>query len=477
MTMSMPDSGSSEESVTSYLDASLKAPLLVSQTTIVGMVFSQISLSNKLRALVLTNSNSSKSNPNDVMRISVGTNNRLVMILILSAVTLIVFSTCLYILEIYNLSSELGLSFLDTYSILNNTSTGTVWLLRMATSIPILIFSIIYYITIRKGSYSKKVVKIKTRSINYVILSVILICGSINLISNSMVSHNAATEFLPWLAISVDWFHVMAVSIWVGGLFYLSLILLYAIRISSKDMENRVTNTSEEGEQIVIRNSFLLAVMLPYFSVIAIICLGIIGVSGLYMAWLQLQSVGSLFGSLYGNILILKLCVIIPMIVLGAYHQIKLHYVVVRIAQRGDKGKEQSEISSDTKRRRDYKDSYTQRRDRYDPFRRFSKTIKIESLIGIAVLTISAFLTITSPPSMVQSGSQMQMQSPELGNSSYVEEGSEIVPKITNEFTIAAIILAALVLIVSFYYFRKNKQELKATINLLKTDIDKKDID
>ena len=48
-------------------------------------------------------------------------------------------------------------------------------------------------------------------------------------------------EFLPWLAISVDWFHVMAVSIWLGGLFYLSLILLYAIRISSKDLGNQAS--------------------------------------------------------------------------------------------------------------------------------------------------------------------------------------------------------------------------------------------
>ena len=44
----MSGSSGSEESVTSYLDALLKAPLLVSQTTIVGIVFSQIILSNKL---------------------------------------------------------------------------------------------------------------------------------------------------------------------------------------------------------------------------------------------------------------------------------------------------------------------------------------------------------------------------------------------------------------------------------------------
>jgi hypothetical protein len=74
------------------------------------------------------------------------------------------------------------------------------------------------------------------RRIKNIVLCVILICGSINVISNGIVSHNAAAEFLPLLAISADWFHVMAVSIWVGGLFYISLILLREIRISSSDL-------------------------------------------------------------------------------------------------------------------------------------------------------------------------------------------------------------------------------------------------
>lgn len=301
----------------------------------------------------------------------------------------------------------------------------------------------------------------------------LLICGSINLISNSIVSHNAAAEFLPWLAISVDWFHVMAVSIWLGGLFYLSLILLHAIRILSKDLDNRAANTSEAKEQIVIRNSFSLALVLPYFSMIAIICLGVIGVSGLYMAWLHLQSIGSLFDSSYGNILILKLCVIVPMILLGAYHQIKLHYAMVHTAQRGNKTKEQSEIFSDPKQRIEPRDSHTESGERYDPFLRFFKTVKIESLIGIAVLTISAFLTITSPPSMVQSSSQMQMSGSESDNGNFQgnidANGSTIVPKITDGFTIAALILAIMVLLMSSYYYKKNKQELKATIRILKT--------
>jgi copper transport protein len=466
--MLMQISSDSEESVTSYVDALIKAPLLVSQSTIVGITFSQIMLSNILRTRVLLVNSDRSSN---TIKIDRGIVKRLVSVLMVSVAALIVSASCLFILQIYNLSTELGIDFSDTFSILINTSIGTVWLLRIITSIMIIIFSMTYFIYMRRGLHSNKPFSKGVSKLGYIFLGAILISGSINLISNSLVSHNAATEFLPLLAISVDWFHVMGVSIWLGGLFYLSLILLYVIRISSKEIKETDDDSSIEirEEQIEVRSSYSLAVTLPYFSMIAIICLGVIGITGLYMAWLQLQSVGSLFNSVYGNILILKLCVIVPMIILGAYHQIKLHCVMVHTASRGSELLEQSKILSNSKQGKESKISPNKSGDRYDPFIRFSKTVKIESLIGIAVLIISAFLTITSPPTMVQSDSQMQMpgSGSQLYDSITAEDGMVEIPKISDGFTVAAIILGVVVLVMSLYYYRKNKNELKSTISLL----------
>jgi copper resistance protein D len=178
------------------------------------------------------------------------------------------------------------------------------------------------------------------------------------------------------------------------------------------------------------------------------------------MTWIQLQSTESLFDSLYGNILILKLCVIIPMIALGGYHQIKLHLVMVQIAQRGNKSQEELSVSPNVNRGT-----------RYDPFVRFSKTIKIESLIGITVLIISSFLTITSPPSMIHSDNQMRMEGSQLANNnpddSSNRDDNGVTPGFTDAFTIAASILASIVLIMSLLYYRKSKQELKTTQDLL----------
>jgi copper transport protein len=450
----MTSTDGSEESITSYIDALIKAPLLVAQCAIVGIVFGRIVISRIFYKHVLMYSKGTRDSPRSI---DLDIAKRFFLIIILSAIALLVSGTGLFMLQAYNLSSELGLDLFDTFSLLIDTSIFTTWLLRIITSILILILEIIYYVSVRRDPTTRAVKKIISNiNKNDIILIIIFIVGSINIVSNGMVSHNAAVDFLPWLAISIDWFHIMAVSIWLGGLFYISLLLLHMIRTSSRNLVvEGIKSDQSKDERIVARNSFALAIMLPYFSMIAIICLGVIGISGLYMAWLQLQSIESLFDSAYGNILILKLCVIFPMITLGAYHQVKLHTVMVQIAQRRNKSQEEPEVF------------LSNRGALYDPFLRFSKTVKTESLIGIAVLIVASFLTITSPPSMVHSVSQLQMDLPVSGNGD--GNGSETTPEIADGLSIAALILAAVVLILCLYYYRRNKEELKTTADILRT--------
>jgi uncharacterized membrane protein len=124
--------------------------------------------------------------------------------------------------------------------------------------------------------------------------------------------------------------------------------------------------------------AYRLALILPRFSLIATASLGIIGITGLYMAWVHLQSFDSLFFTQYGNNLIVKLAAALPMVVLGGYHQVRLHRAVVVMATIG-KGSQSPQGKNAVSR--------------------FGKTIKLESLIGIIVLLAASFLTITSPPS------------------------------------------------------------------------------
>ena len=139
--MIMPHSENSEESITSYNDALIKSPLLLAQCTIVGIVFNHLVLSRIFYNRILMNF----SRQNVSTQTGLSTDKRLSLIIILSAVALCVSCTGFLMLQVYNLSSELGLSFSDTFSIVMNTSLYTVWLLRIITSILILILSIIFY--------------------------------------------------------------------------------------------------------------------------------------------------------------------------------------------------------------------------------------------------------------------------------------------------------------------------------------------
>ncbi len=202
-------------------------------------------------------------------------------------------------------------------------------------------------------------------------LVAILVAGAASVFSNSMLSHNSAAPFLPEVAILADWLHFMAVSAWVGGLFYFSAIVMEMIRGSSRDS---------------VQTNRHLSLALPRFSILATISLGIIGITGIYMAWTHIHDFNFLFGTAYGTSLIVKLSAAVPMIALGGYHQFILHKNMVLIAAGGQQG-----TTTMTNNDND--------RSKHDAASRFSKTVKIESLIGIGVLLAASFLTITSPPS------------------------------------------------------------------------------
>jgi putative copper export protein len=339
--------------------------------------------------------------------------------------------------------------------------------------------SILYYIFEKKSLVKKTQISIESNDSGYfsphkktvksggiVVLSnsllyIIMLAGGVSIFSNSVISHNTALSFLPSLAISVDWFHFMAVSIWLGGLFYIASILLLTIKLSIRK-NGDIDGTANKSLNVntICNTSYFLALLLPYFSLIATISLGIIGVTGLYMAWIHLHTAEAIFTSFYGNILTIKLLLILPMVILGGYHQIKLHGSLMTVAslskgkqeQQGEKNNAYSTESS----------YYNHKRSpfplQHDPSGKFRSTIKIESFIGIGVLIAAAFLTITSPPSISLQES-MSAQSL-LGER---ESQQDYIPSL-DSFTLLAIMLSVAVIFGSIIYFKKSKQQVRNTI-------------
>jgi copper transport protein len=465
------------ETVTSYYDALLKIPLIVSQTAIVGVIFSHVFFQRVIRNKIQPDCNRDNNSTEiiDDIRSYLRPLKRLFIILLSSGIAVLISATSLFLLQALNLSSELDMDIRTTFTILTSTPVGPVWNIRVVTSLIIIASSSLYYI-FEKKSFTKKGQRgLDSHDSNYFfspmrkktgkkggvlfdsLLYVVLLAGAVSIFSNSMVSHNTALSFLPSLAISLDWFHFMAVSIWLGGLFYISSILIMTIKLSiGKNRNVSGAVSSSFDVRTVYDTSYFLALLLPYFSLVATISLGIIGVTGLYMGWIHLHTAEAIFTSSYGNILTIKLLLILPMVILGGYHQIRLHGSLMTVASlnKGNQKQQGEKINAYDMEEPSNERTKSPSPLKSDPSRKFGKTIKIESLIGVGVLVAASFLTITSPPSISLQESQSSLE----------EEGQrDYIPSL-NLFTILAIILSLAVIFGSFIYFKKSKKQLRNTV-------------
>ena len=457
------------EAVTSTYDGLLKVPLIISQAAIVGGVFNHIFFQRVLNRI------------DTKYRINIENNNlqsqkKFFIILVSCGITILVTGTSLIYLQAYSLSIDLNTDAATTFTILTSTDVGTVWILRIITASIIIASSFLYYI-LEKMKIKKKrrivpsaeedhhdiqIEKNRSSAISKIFLYVIIISGAICIFSNSLVSHNAALTFLPSLAISMDWLHFMAVAIWIGGLFYISAVLLDIIKTAAEAKTKFENYSSISIRSDKIESAYFLALLLPHFSVIATISLGIIGITGLYMAWIHLHTAEALFDSPYGNILIIKLSAALPMVILGAYHQLKLHHSLVEVASMS--------INTEGRNKKSpLLNSVNNNNISLNIYAKFRKTIRIESIIGIGVLFAASFLTITSPPhsSTMMSHGQVAPFMTQTPLSEGSSDDLNEIPLSLDSFAILTIVLSAVVSIGSAFYLRKSRQQLKKTTEYL----------
>ena len=91
---------------------------------------------------------------------------------------------------------------------------------------------------------------------------------------------------------------------------------------------------------------------------------------------------------------------------------------------------------------------------RENQFMAINKSIKIESLIGISVLVVASFLSITSPPSLVTTTNQVTNES--NSNSINISTNANNLG-----FFVIIIILSVIIAIIGLLNFRKNQRKVK----------------
>lgn len=443
------DNSTSTEAVTSSYDAIIKAILIISQLVIAGLAF------NEILYMYLKQSRITLFNNNDtsIWTSHFQVSDRYLNLIIIFSIVMAASSTTILLIQVIDLEKELGIDITTAFNIITSTSVGGVWITRIICSIVIILAAIIYYTLlfkikkIKNKEYKLSFTKGKGQKvIKYLFPSLILFSILVSLYSNSMISHSNALSSYSKLAVFVDWIHLTAVAIWIGGLFYIYSIILKDWKVNYDDNRSKrkgISSLVRLGEINGKDRQTIVAKFIMNFSYVAILSLIIIGITGLILGRIHLQNISSLFLTVYGNILILKICLTLPMIILGKYNQDKVAHMSNLEINHENINLEEN--SKDIENIRNF------------ILKKVKKSIGIELLLGIAIVTVASFLSVTSPPSLSTSND----------SDAYLNVNQEPMLALSfgdgNMFTLITILLSSTIIIAGFVNLRKNARKIKTT--------------
>jgi copper transport protein len=190
-----------------------------------------------------------------------------------------------------NLGSALSPSLLGELA--TSGRFGTYWLMREFIIIVAMI--LVLYTLLSKQ---------RPRLVNTLLPLANLLLGSVLFIAITMSSHAAAVSAnIVGYAIVVDWLHLLAAALWVGGMFYITTTYLPVL-----------------GRRPVAEQARSLTTVLPYFSPLAIAGVLIMAVTGPFNATFHLTSWGQFLSTAYGRTLLVKILLVGGLLLTSAYH-------------------------------------------------------------------------------------------------------------------------------------------------------------
>jgi copper transport protein len=157
----------------------------------------------------------------------------------------------------------------------------------------------------------------------------------------SLSGHSAADAGSSWKSELADWAHLSAASLWIGGLIQL-VVVVWPLMPEAR------------------RTAFLA------FSRLATVCVGVLLLAGVYLAILRLPQVKDLWTTGYGEVLLVKICLVALAFAWGGLHKV----LAVPAVARGDTGL----------------------------LPRLRGSLLGESMVGMAVLLAAAVLVDAKPP-------------------------------------------------------------------------------
>lgn len=210
------------------------------------------------------------------------------------------------------------------------TTFGTSWIIRM--TLTVILLGVWFWMD-RKKKTTKK------NQIPMLVVSLLLIGTS------SMIGHGAASGGMA--AFTLDYIHNLVAAIWIGGIIYFAFILLPTFSKLDKTITEKMS-----------------LVMIPRFSIVFVIAVGIVIITGPTLMWFLESDVGLITESIYGKLIIAKILIAIIMVGLGTFFQYKLQ--------------KSGEASINTKS--------------FSIHRKLKNSLKVDAALGIILLGVVALL-------------------------------------------------------------------------------------
>ena len=195
------------------------------------------------------------------------------------------------------------------------------------------------------------------------------------------LSGHAHTGDLPTLAVPADVIHVLAMAVWLGGL----AMLVYAV------FPGRGVEELREA--------------VPRFSRVAMTCVIALVVTGSFQAWRQVGSIHALRDTSYGQILTVKLVLVLVLIVFGGLSRQIVGFLFPR-PERDDADAERERVPVVTGGADDDEPGATapsvdddedwEATDAFE-LRRLKRSVFAEVVIAVAVLAVTALLVNAAP--------------------------------------------------------------------------------
>ena len=210
------------------------------------------------------------------------------------------------------------------------TDFGNIWLIRMIITIILL--------GLWFGMDRKKNLSIKNK--------IPMLAATLGLIgTSSLIGHGAASGETP--AVILDYIHNFVAAVWIGGIIYFVFTLLPTF--------SQLEETKREKMTLVL---------IPRFSIMFIVAVGVVIITGPTLMWFLESDVGLITESVYGKLILVKISIAAIMVGLGGYFQFK-------IQKKAEKDLQSGSIAV---------------------YKKLKRSLKFDVVLGIALLGVVALL-------------------------------------------------------------------------------------